>query len=242
MVIELYHRRSVLLEDLVGYQERIWSSMTRKAFSTPLFCLVLATSFEENALNFALEKKMRPIIIDHNLRLKPILKANKNATKPLKLHGRLADAQGRAFESVVERVYRAEGFDTETRKKFYWLGNELTERKTKQCFTDVDVLAVKGEEEMQLIECKSAKRQMSRKTLLKQVRALGKVGEFLSRNPNNRLRISATIIGVCNDIDKIDAQKMTRIPISFLTPTEFYTIHKEQLEGEPRWLFLNKGK
>jgi len=242
MVVELYHRRSVLLEDLIGYQERIWSSMTRKAFSTPLFCLVLATSFEENALNFALEKKMRPIIIDHNLGLNPILKANKSAIKPLKWHGRLADAQGRAFESAVERVYRAEGFDTETRKKFYLLRNELTERETKRCFTDVDVLAVKGKEEMQLVECKSAKRQMSRKTLSLKVRALGKVGEFLSRNPSNRFHISATIIGECNNIDKIDAQRMTRIPISFLTPSEFYTIHKEQLKGEPKWLFSNNGK
>ena len=237
MIFELYLRRSVLLEDLLGYQERTWSSMTRKAFPTPLFCLVLATSFEENALNFALEKKMRPYLIGHNFTLNPILKMNKSATKPLKWHGRLADAQGRAFESVVERVYRAEGFDTETRKKFYWQGNTLTESETTRCFTDVDIFAVKGDQEIQLVECKSAKRQTSRKALLVKVKALGKIGEFLTGDKGNKPQISATIIGKCNFVDKIDAERMLQIPVSFISPKEFYDAHKNQLKGEPKWLF-----
>jgi hypothetical protein len=237
MIFELYLRRSVLLEDLLGYQERTWSSMTRKAFQTPLFCLVLANSFEEKALNFALEKKMRPYLIGHNFTLNPILRMNKSATKPLKWHGRLADAQGRAFESVVERVYKAEGFDTETRKKFYLQGSQLTDRKTTRCFTDVDIFAVRGSQEIQLVECKSAKRQISRKTLLVKVKAFGKIGEFLSKDKGDKLHISATIIGKCNFVDKIDAERMIRIPVSFISPKEFYDAHKNQLKGEPRWLF-----
>lgn len=238
MVLEVYSRRAVLIEDLIGYQERIWSSIMRKALSKPVFCFVLATSFEESALNFALEKKMRPIIIDPNFNLKPILKPTKNATKTVGWHGRLADAQGLAFESVVERVFRAEGFDTEIRKRIYLSGNELTETKTKRCFTDVDVFAAKGDTEMLLVECKSAKRQIPRKPLLQKVRALKRISEYFLTISHNKLQISVIFIGKCNTVDKIEAQRvMASIPVSFLTPSEFHDQHKEQLKGEPDWLF-----
>lgn len=237
VLIELYSRRPVLVEDLMGYYERIWSTISRQKFPKPIFCYVVATSFSESALSFALEKKMKVIQLDRNLtpNLVPDIQASKRKVR--KWHGRLADAQGRAFEAVVEKVFRKKGFSTETRKIFYLRGNEVTEEQTRHRLTDIDVFAYKEKEELFLIECKSAKKQISKSKLMREVRDLEKIASYLSRKSENSLNISLMIVGNCNSLDVIDVKRRTRIPIAIFSPKEFYQQFKEELKGEPLWLF-----
>jgi hypothetical protein len=222
---------------VIGYEERIWSSMNKRVFLKPLFCFIIAAAFEDKALNYALQKKMRPILIDSKLQLNLI--SDRNGTnRPLKWQGRLADAQGCVFESVVDQVFKAQGFETILRKKFYLIGNEITEEETTICLTDIDILARKGKKEIHLIECKSAKKQMSRKMIFLKIRNLERITEYFGKKEGYDLRVFATIIGKYNEMDKIEAKRITKIPLYLESPADFFSKNKDLLKGEPKWLFV----
>jgi len=238
--IEFYSRRPVLLEDLLGYRERIWSTISKKRFPKPVFCYIVATSFSDSALLFAFEKKMKVGMVDKNLMLTIAADIKTSTQKGQGWHGRLADAKGRAFEAVVEKVFRKRGFTTETRRIFYLHGNEITEKETRHRLTDIDVLASKDEEGIFLIECKSAKKQISRSSLMRKAKDFENIADYLSRKIASSLPISSIIIGNSNKLDILDAKRRARIPTTILSPSEFYQEYKKDLEGEPKWLFDSK--
>lgn len=241
VLIEFYSRRPVLMEDLLGYHERIWSTISRQKFPKPIFCYIVAISFSEPALRFAFKKKMKVVRLDENLTLNIVADVQASQEKVREWHGRLADAQGRAFEAIVEKLFRKKGFSTETRKIFYLQGNEVTEEQTGYRLTDVDVLASNDKEGLFLIECKSAKKQISRSKLMQKVRDIEKIAGYLSKKSENSLPISSMIVGNCNKLDVIDVKRRARMPIAVLSPKEFYQQYKKDLEGEPRWLFDSKS-
>ena len=242
IILELYHRRPVLDVDLIGYSERIWSTISRRKFPKPVFCYVLASRFSKDSLRSAFEKGMRVIEIDENLNFHLVQSFQVSRTKEKtdkKLRGRAADTQGRAFESAVERVFRRQGFKTETRKQFYLRGNTITEERTKRILTDIDVYALKDNEKALLIECKSAKKQISRRKLLSLVRNLSRIAGYLNEKIGKSLLLSAIVIGYCNRLDMIDARKRADVNITFPTPEEFYKKYRRYLKGEPKWLFVD---
>ena len=239
VILELYSRRPILVEDLIGYRERIWSTMARRKFPKPVFCCIFGVSFSEQALRFALEKEMQVFRVDEDLNfhsVESIPVSKEKVKKEKKLHGRLADAQGHAFESAVERVFKRQGFRTETRKNFYLKGNKIAETG-KRRLTDIDVFATNDKNEVILIECKSARKQISRGELLRVVRNHGKISDYLSEKFGSSLLVSSILIGHCNKLDIVDAKRRSKISITFVTPNEFYLEYKDVLKGEPKWLF-----
>lgn len=241
LFLELYSRRPVFVEDLVGYRERIWSTMSRKKFPKPLFCCILATSFSDQALPYAFEKKMRVFTIDENLNFHEVESppvSREKIKKEKKLHGRLADAQGYAFESAVEKAFKKQGFRTETRKIFYLKGSKIAE-EGKRRLTDIDVFATKDKSEIVLIECKSARKQISRSKLLRLIRNLGKISDYLAEKYGKSVHVSSIIVGHCNKLDKVDARRRAKISTNFFTPKKFYQEYKPDLKGEPKWLFTD---
>lgn len=241
LFLELYSRRPIFVEDLVGYRERIWSTMSRKKFPKPLFCCILATSFSDKALPYAFEKKMRVFRIDEDVNfheVESVLGSREKVKKVKKLRGRLADAQGYAFESAVEKVFKKRGFRTETRKIFFLKGNKIAE-EGKRRLTDIDVFATKDGSEIVLIECKSARKQISRSKLLRLVRNLGKISDYLVEKHGRNTLLSSIIIGYCNRLDIVDARRRANIPTIFFTPKKFYREYKADLKGEPKWLFTD---
>jgi len=238
ILIEFYSRRLVFKEDCQGYQDRIWSTISKKKFPKPVFCYLVATSLSDSALNFASQKKMKVIRVEEgangDFMLRPVAGVQAPAEKVTGWRGRLADAQGLAFEAAVEKAFRRRGCQTQTRKMFYLRGNEITEEKTKHRLTDIDVFASKPEEGITLVECRSAKGQISRSRLMQKVKSIGAIADYLSKK---QLPISAIMIGNCNKLDILDAKRKAKIPVAVLSPMEFYQQHKKYLEGEPRWLF-----
>jgi len=241
ILLELYSRRTVFLEDLIGYRGRIWSTVSLKKFPKPLFCCLFATSFSRRAVRYALEKEMRVFRIDEDFNfqeLRDLMVDQEKAKRKKKLHGRLADAQGYAFESAVEKAFKRRGFITETRKIFYLEGTKIAE-KGKQRLTDIDVFAVKNKSEIILIECKSAKKQISRSKLLHIIRNFGKISDYIADEYGKNVLVSSIIVGHCNKLDKVDARRRAKIPTKFFTSKSFYLEYKADLKGEPRWLFTD---
>ena len=240
IILELYSRRPILVEDLIGYSERTWSTISGKKFPKPVFCCILGGSFSEDALRYAHEKEMQVFGIDKNLhfhRIESFMVPEKKVKKEKRMRGRFADAQGEAFESAVERVFKKRSFKTETRKNFYLKGNHVAE-KGKHRLTDIDVFVTKDNNEVILIECKSAKKQTSRSKLLRIVRNHNKISTYLVKKIGKGLVVSSIYIGYCNELDIIDAKRKSTIPIAFLTPLEFYQQYKRNLKGTPEWLFI----
>jgi hypothetical protein len=75
---------------------------------------------------------------------------------------------------------------------------------------------------------------------MQKVKDLEKVAGYLGKKSENRLSISCIIIGNCNRLDIIDAERKARNPITILSPNDFYQKYKKDLEGEPKWLFDSK--
>lgn len=241
ILMELCFRRTIFVEDLIGYRKRIWSTMSRKKFPKPLFCNILAASFSEKAVRYALEKEMRVFRIDEDLNfheVRSMLVSKEKMKKKKKLHGRLADAQGYAFESAIEKVFKRQGFRTETRKIFYLKKNKIAETG-KRHLTDIDVFATKDENEVIMIECKSAKKQVSRGKLLRHIKNLNKISNYLVEKYGRNILVSSIVIGYCNKLDIVDAKRRTKIPITFFTPDKFCQEYKYDLKGEPKWLFTD---
>jgi len=240
IVIECNTRRPVSIEDMIGYRERVHSTISRRRLSKPVFCYMLAKAFSDDAVGFALEKGIRLVRVDQNFSFYDI--RNSGSAKPSggtrkyekRLRGRLAEAQGRAFEMAVERVFKRKRFETETRKNFYFVGDRITELKTKRRFTDIDVFALKEEKEAFLVDCKSGKKQVSRSELVRLIKKHERITNHLRENG---LEVSSIIIGNFNELDMADAERRKNIRVTLITPYEFYQQNKEYLEGEPEWLF-----
>lgn len=241
IILELHNRRPFHEADLMGYRERIWSTMARRKFPKPVFCFVLASKFSGNSLRSALEQGIRVFKVNKNLDFQQIQDSSVSEIREKrkrKWRGRAADTQGRAFESAVERVFRRQDFRTKTRKNFYMEENRISEKKIGRLLTDIDVYAVKNKKAL-LIECKSAKKQISRQKLLNLVKNFNKIAEYLYEKNDKSLSISATVVGYCNSLDIVDARRRAKIEIEIITPREFYTEYKKELKGEPRWLFVD---
>ena len=241
IILELHNRRPFHEADLIGYRERIWSTMARKKFPKPVFCFILASRFSGNSLRSALEQGIRVFRVNEDLDFQQIQDSTVSGIKEKrkkKLRGRAADTQGRAFESAVERVFKRQDFRTKTRKNFYMEENRISEKKTKRLLTDIDVYAVKGKRAL-LIECKSAKKQIPRRKLLSLVRNFNRIAEFLCEKKGKTLSVSAIVIGYCNRLDIADAGRRAKIEVQIITPREFYRKYRKELKGEPRWLFVD---
>lgn len=241
IILELHNRRPFHEADLIGYRERIWSTMARKKFPKPVFCFILASKFSGNSLRSALEQGIRVFRVNEDLDFQQIQDSAVSGIKEKrkkKLRGRAADTQGRAFESAVERVFKRQDFRTKTRKNFYMEENRISEKKTKRLLTDIDVYAVKGKRAL-LIECKSAKKQIPRRKLLSLVRNFNRIAEFLCEKKGKTLSVSAIVIGYCNRLDIADAGRRAKIEVQIITPREFYRKYRKELKGEPRWLFVD---
>ena len=201
---------------------------------------MLAYEFSEKALDLALSKGIRPISVEYStdgnfsFHILGVLK--KKTRKRSSLRGRLADSKGRAFESAVEKTFEAPEMKTSRRKYFYLDNGRIAERDTGTALTDVDVLTIdEGKREAVLVECKSAKKQLSRSQLLRTVKNFERIAYYLQTEKN--LNASTVIIGNLNELDMIDAKRRSGIPMTFFTPREFYLRYKEKLKGEPQWLF-----
>lgn len=241
IILELHNRRPFHEADLMGYRERIWSTMARKKFPKPVFCFILASKFSGNSLRSALEQGMRVFKVNKNLDFQRIQDSAVSGIKEKrkkKWRGRAADTQGRAFESAVERVFRRQDFRTKTRKNFYMEENRISEKKTKRLLTDIDVYAIKSRRAL-LIECKSAKKQIPRRKLLSLVRNFNRIAGYLCEKNGKTLSVSAIVIGYSNRLDRVDAGRRAKIEIEIITPREFYRKYKNELKGEPRWLFVD---
>lgn len=243
VILECNTRRRVQTADIIGYQQRVFSTIYKgkKHGPPPTFCYLLAYEFTENAMQLALRKGIRPIKVQYDDKRIPsfhILKGipKKKRRKRLRIRGRLADLKGRAFESAVEKAFRYQGFRTEVRKYFYLEDGEITEKKTKHRLTDIDVFAVDEKNKMAiLIECKSSKKQTSRRKLLQIVKNFGEIGYHLG--DRKKLDVSGIMIGNFNELDKIDAKRRSEFAIAFFSPYEFYSRYKKELREEPKWLF-----
>lgn len=242
VILECNIRRPIQVADIIGYQKRIFSTIrSRRRYSpSPTFCYFIATRFTEGALQLAFEKGVRPIIINYTegIPLFRVLKSVKKieGRKKARTRGRAAESKGYAFESAIEKAYKRLDFKTETRKYFYIKDGEVTEEITRHRFTDIDVFLVNEKErKVILIECKSAKKQMSRGQVFRIIKNFERVGLYLSQEKN--LNAEGIVIGSVNRLDIVDARRKSRIPVKFFSPYKFYIQHKKELKGEPKWLF-----
>ena len=241
IILECHARRIVLPEDMIGYRRRVFSTIYKgkKYRPVPTFCYMLAYQFSKEALDFAFSKGIRPITVEYgngNFLFHVLETVPKNKTKRSSLRGRLADAQGRAFEAAVEKTFKRKGMKTSRRKYFYLDDGRISETDTGRPLTDIDIFAQDEEKgEALLVECKSAKKQISRNQLLRIVKNFGKIAHYLKIEKN--FSASAIIIGYFNELDMIDAKRRSGTPITFFTPRKFRQNYRKELEGEPRWLF-----
>ena len=84
--------------------------------------------------------------------------------------------------------------------------------------TDIDVFGVnRKSKEAILIECKSAKKQISRRKLLHIVKNFGKIGRYL--RDMKKLNVSGIVIGNFNKLDIVDAEKKSEFSIDFFHHT-----------------------
>lgn len=241
IILELHNRRPFHEADLMGYRERIWSTMARKKFPKPVFCFILASKFSGNSLRSALEQGMRVFKVTKNLdfqRIQDSAVSGIREKRKKKRRGRAANTQGLAFESAVERVFKRQDFRTKTRKNFYMKENRISEKKTKRLLTDIDVYATQSRRAL-LIECKSAKKQIPRQKLLSLVRNFNRIAGYLCEKNGKTFSVSAIVIGYCNRLDRVDAGRRAKIEIAIITPREFYGKYRKELKGEPRWLFVD---
>jgi len=224
VILECNTRRPIQTADIIGYQQRVFSTIYKgkKYRPLPTFCYLLGYEFTENAIQLAFSKGIRLTKVQYDWTRRPlfhILKGipQKRRKRP-KIRGRLAELQGRAFESAVERVFRHKGFITETRKYFYLEDGKITEKKTSHRLTDINVFGVnRKSKEAILIECKSAKKQISRRKLLHIVKNFGKIGRYL--RDMKKLNVSGIVIGNFNKLDIVDAEKKSEFSIDFFHHT-----------------------
>lgn len=243
VILECNTRRPVQTADIIGYQQRVFSTIYKgkKHSPPPTFCHLLGYEFTENAMQLAFSKGIRPIKVQYDWKRIPlfhILKGipQKKRRKRLRIMGRLAESKGRAFESAVEKVFRHRGFRTETRKYFYLEDGKITEKKTSHRLTDIDVFGVNEKNKIAiLIECKSAKKQISRRKLLHIVKNFGEIGYYL--RDRKKLNVSGIVISNFNELDIVDAKRRSEFAIAFFSPYEFYSKYKKELRNEPKWLF-----
>ena len=241
IILDCITRRPVNIQDIIGFRERIHSTISKGNFPKPIFCYFIGSSFSEKVMDFALKSGLRLLRLDENLKLHSIESIYIIKEKYEKKYGRLAEAQGIAFEVAVEKVYKQLGYDTERRKKFYIKNNNITE-SGKKVFTDIDIYAQKNETEIILIECKSSRKQLSRNNLFKILSKHEKISDYLYLNRNKLLKMKIIIIGKINKLDKLEAKRNTHISLIFFTPNEFYNKYKRQIKDEPRWLFTSYRK
>jgi len=240
IIVECHIRRIVRIEDLIGFHRRVFSTIFkgRRISPVPTYCYVLAYQFSEEALEYAFKKGIRAIIVEYrtNKHVFKILEGPEDkSSKRSSFRGRLADAQGRAFESAVEKAFIQRNFITTRRKLFYMNNGVVSEIERGKILTDVDVFVTdENRTHAFLVECKSSKTQIPRSELLRIVKNFGMIAKYLKQSEKI---VSSIIIGNFNELDKVDAKKRSEMSLTFYTPTDFYKKYKTELEGEPRWLF-----
>ena len=249
VVVECNLRREVTPSDLEGFCQRIGGtikrSMIRKKSTdrSPVARYYIGGRFSEKAKSFAKQKNkgIRLLYADTVLRgnLEEISPYTAASMKP-PYYGRFKEVRGLAFEAEIEPVYQRRGFKTKRRKKYFLLGNEVSDVDTGKTLTDVDLFAERGNgiQEILLIECKSSAENLTRKKLFEKTKKYQQIANYIQKNdPACRIRI--VVIANVSRIDEEELLAKSKFEMEFISPTQFYNDNPKALKGSPKWMFCS---
>ena len=249
IIVECNLRREVMTADLVGYDQRVGGTikrfLTKTQFSIPIARYYVAKSFSEEAKDYARKKGIRRYnvasiingeLVEEDKYERRIGQDVKRIQQQVEYAGRYKQMKGLTLENEVAHVYREEGYKPVRRRKVFFLDRErLIEKNTGQPFTDIDVFA-KRKKEILLIECKSSVEVLSWTNLVTKIEKYSRVGHFLEGKLGTGL-VKILVIAKLEERHREDLRSLSRFPIYFIAPQEFYEKKQEFLKGVPRYVF-----
>ena len=241
LLVECQTRRKVVISDLLGHKNRRGSSIKRNIITKPIISYFVSREFSGKCLKYAKSNHIRLLIWKGGINfieLQPDY-IGKNNLKTIR--GRYSNLRGDAFELYIHNAYQIKYMNVQMKKKIYIdKDGKLNEKDTGTTYTDIDVYVVDNNKAL-LIECKSSKRKLLRKYILTIVRKYNEVANYLKQEYKFE-SIAMIIICNYNELDAIDAIKISKIPIEIINPKNYYYQNRKLLKGVPKWLFVEEGE
>jgi len=250
LVVECNLRREVTPADLESFCQRIGGTIKRSKMRkkltdrSPIARYYIGSEFSEKAKVFAKQKNKGVRLLNAGSIPRGIIDEISPytiaSTSRPSYYGRFKELKGLAFEAEIEPVYQFRGFKTKRRKKYYLLGNEVSEVDTGKSLTDVDLFAERGNgiREIILIECKASAETLTRRKLFQKNRKYQLIATYLQKK-DPACKIKIEIIANVNRIDQEELFCKSKYEIEFISPSQFYMNNPTALKGSSKWIFCS---